>query len=162
MKWHTIEVDDDVMEYLKKRAEPFKDTTPNSVLRRELLKGRQTTVMTSLISANQKNGTADHFPVGIPVALQQILEVTRLFKQGAYSRNEATHFVAKQHGVAPQTVQDKYGRQLDLTADEFDRLLAQTGFNDLVTLLIKKFPRYGDIIRRYLQDNGVNGHETTK
>ena len=162
MKWHTIEVDDDVMEYLKKRAEPFKDTTPNSVLRRELLKGRQTTVMTSSISENQKNEPVDHFPAGMPVALQQILEVTRLSKRGTYSRNEATHIVSKRHGVAPQTVQDKYGRQLGLIAGEFDRLLAETGLNDLVTLLIKKFPRYGDIIKKYLQDNGGTTHETTK
>jgi hypothetical protein len=36
MKFHQVDVDDEVFEYLKRKAEPFVDT-PNSVMRRELL-----------------------------------------------------------------------------------------------------------------------------
>ena len=149
MKWHKIEIDNDVFEYLKKLAEPFTDT-PNSVLRRELLKERRSIAMTQPNSEIMENDTGDLFQVGTPVALQHILEVVRLVRKGAYERNDATHFVAKKHRVAPQTVQDKYGRQLGLTAEEFDRLLGKADSNDLLSILINKFPSYGDIIRKYL------------
>ena len=151
MKWHKIEIDDNVFEYLKKRAEPFTDT-PNSVLRRELFKEPGTTMNTQSNSNAAESGTFAHFQIGAPVALQHILEVVRLVKQGDCGRNEATNFVAKKHRVRPQTVYDQYGRQLGLTADEFDRLLAQPDYKDLVTLLVKKFPSYGDMIRKDLQE----------
>ncbi|MEW5746020.1 MAG: hypothetical protein AB1805_11365 [Nitrospirota bacterium] len=145
MKSHTIEIDDDVFQYLKRRAEPFEDT-PNSVLRRELLKNGRTPVITT--SAKAADQITTLFPVGTPIALQQILEVVRLIKSGNYTRNEATRLIARKHNVAQQTVQDKYGRQLGITADEFDRLLTPSKAEDLIALLIKKFPNYGDIIRK--------------
>ena len=147
MKSHTIEIDDDVFRYLKKRAEPFEDT-PNSVLRRELLKNSRLPIGTGSPLRIADAGTADLFPIGTPVALQQILEVVLLIKSGTHKRNEATRIIAKKHNVAQQTVQDKYGRQLGMTADEFDRLLIPSKAEDLIALLIKKFPSYGDIIRK--------------
>lgn len=151
MKWHKIDIDDEVMQYLKKLADPFEDTTPNSVLRRELLKERRSINVAAMPQKAKDNDTANLFPIGTPVALQQILEVISLIKQGAYDRSGATHFIARKHNVAPQTVQDKYGRQLSLTAEQFDRLLVSQRSNDLVTLLIKKFPNHGDIIRKIVQ-----------
>jgi hypothetical protein len=146
MKSHTIEIDDDVFRYLKKRAEPFEDT-PNSVLRRELLRNGRLPIGTGSPLGIDDADTTDLFPIGTPVALQQILEVVLLVKNGTCRRNEATRIIAKKHNVAQQTVQDKYGRQLGMTADEFDRLLIPSKAEDLMALLIKKFPSYGDIIR---------------
>ena len=147
MKWHKIDVDDEVFLHLKRLAEPFVDT-PNSVLRRELLKERQPITASPAHKKPASNDTPQSFPLGTPGALQQILEVIRLVKQGAYNRNDATHFVAKKHNVASQTVQDKYGRQLSLTADQFDRLLIPQRSNDSTSLLIKKFPQHSEIIRK--------------
>jgi len=148
MKWHKIEIDDDVFQYLKKLAEPFEDT-PNSVLRRELLKNQLAHI--TFPSQKADEGNTDHFPVGTPIALQQILDVVGLIRNGAYGRNDATRLIAKKHNVAPQTVQDKYGRQLGMTADEFDRLLDPSKYDHLTTLLIKKFPSHSDVIRKYLK-----------
>lgn len=145
MKSHTIEIDDDVFRYLKKRAEPFEDT-PNTVLRRELLRNGRTPVVPA--TAEAVNAVAEPFPIGTPAALQQILEVVRLIKRENHSRNEATRLIARKHSVAQQTVQDKYGRQLGMTADEFDRLLTPSKNDQLLTVLIKKFPSYGDVIRK--------------
>ncbi|HEX9021613.1 MAG TPA: hypothetical protein VF903_10185 [Nitrospirota bacterium] len=151
MKWHKIEIDDEVMQQLKKLADPFKDTTPNSVLRRELLKERQSTNITSLPQKTNDKDITNLFPIGTPMALQQILEVISLVRQGAYDRGGATHFVARKHNCAPQTVQDKYGRQLSLTAEQFDRLLIPQRSHDLATLLIKKFPSHSEIIRKVVE-----------
>ncbi len=151
MKWHKIEIDDEVMQHLKRLANPFEDITPNTVLRRELLKERRCANVAAMPQKAKDNNTADLFPIGTPVALQQILEVVSLVRQGAYDRSGATHFIARKHNVAPQTVQDKYGRQLSLTAEQFDRLLVPQRSNDLVILLIKKFSNHGDIIRKIVQ-----------
>lgn len=147
MKWHKIEVDEEVFGYLKKIAEPFVDT-PNSVLRRELLRRESPT--TTVVSQYPQKNDNDHqkrFPIGIPAQLRQILEVVRLVKEEGYKRKEATHLVAKRHGIFTQTVNDKYGRQLGITADEFDRFLAQPSLSKLEALLIEKFPSHGDVIR---------------
>lgn len=149
MRSHTIEIDDDVFQYLKTRAEPFEDT-PNTVLRRELLKKRQMPVASAAPLKTANEGTTDIFPIGTPVALQQILDVVRLIKDGTCGRNAATRLIAKKYNVAQQTVQDKYGRQLGLTADEFDRFLAPSKSDELISLLINKFPTHGDIIRKFV------------
>jgi len=62
------------------------------------------------------------------------LEVTYLVKKQGYTRSEATNLVAKRRGIAPQTVIDKYCRQLNKKAFEIDRLLEQDigGFKSLV------------------------------
>lgn len=148
MKWHKIEVDAEVFEYLKKAAEPFVDT-PNSVLRREL---KISSAQQKQCSEGNETATQESYPSGTPMALQQILDVIRLVKRGSYTRNEATQFVSNRRNVAPQTVQDKYGRQLGLTAYEFDRLLDKSRVSELETLLIRKFPNHGNIIRQILKD----------
>lgn len=149
MRSHTIEIDDDVFQYLKRRAEPFEDT-PNTVLRRELLKSRRMPLAAAESLNKADESTIDIFPIGAPAALQQILGVVRLTREGACERNEATRLVAKKYNVAQQTVQDKYGRQLGITADEFDHLLTPSQSDKLITLLITKFPRYGDLIRKFV------------
>jgi hypothetical protein len=89
-------------------------------------------------------------PNGTPQALRQILEVAQLVRGGAYSRTAATQFVAKQHRVFPQTVLDKYCRQLDLTANQFDRLLEQEDSADLRQLLRSKFPEHAEVVNAAL------------
>lgn len=150
MKFRQIEIDEDVFEYLKRKAEPFIDT-PNSVLRRELL-NKETNRSLPAQAQSKIRINSNDFPIGTPIALQHILEVVRLVREGLYNRNEATSFIAKKYGIAPQTVQDKYGRQLGITASDFDRLLANPQLGDLVDLLIKKFPSHGSLIRNYLSE----------
>jgi hypothetical protein len=82
--------------------------------------------------------------------LRQILEVAQLVRGGAYTRRTATSLVAKQHNIFPQTVIDKYGRQLGLTAGQFDRLLEQAYSADLTKHLKSKFPGYGEVIDQVL------------
>lgn len=148
MQYQKIEIDEEVFDFLKRKAEPFVDT-PNSVLRRLLLNKNVSQAEPLQVTAKQEPET-EAFPRGTPVALQHILEVIRLVKDGSYSRNSATNFVARKHKVASQTVQDKYGRQLGLTANDFDRLLSQPQSDEMITLLVKKFPSHGDLIRNYL------------
>jgi hypothetical protein len=54
--------------------------------------------------------------------------------------------VARHHKVAPQTVIDKYTRQLSLTAGDFDELLEQEVLADLQKILKSKFPSYSQLI----------------
>jgi hypothetical protein len=67
------------------------------------------------------------------------------------ARTAATQYVAKQHRVFPQTVLDKYCRQLDLTASQFDRLLEQEKLSDLQQLLRSKFPEHAEVINATLK-----------
>jgi len=139
MKTNTIEIDNEVLEFLKKQAEPFVDT-PNDVLRRLLLRKPQTTSDESLPKVE----------AGIPKALEQILQVIFLVCFNGYHRSNATKKVAEIHNVATQTVLDKYCRQLNLTASEFDKLLAEPNLITLKPLLIKKFQGHSDAIDVYL------------
>ena len=154
MRFHRIEVDEDVMGYLKSKAEAFVDD-PNSVLRRELL-GRSEKVAPPKSSTrpvvlySDMPGRLPLLRSGTPQALRQILEVVHLARSGSYSRSEATGVVAKALGVAPQTVLDKYCRQLGLTALEFDRLLEQSNLGDLRGLLELKFPEHRELIEKTL------------
>lgn len=148
MKFHQIEVDDEVFGYLKKKAEPLVDT-PNSVLRRELPLKDQVIVRASSVPRSS-NGVSSNLPPGTPAALRQILAVARLVVKGTHTRTDATRLVAQEYQVAPQTVLDKYCRQLGLTASEFDRLLEQPGLSDLKALLTKKFGHLGNTINQYL------------
>ena len=116
---HQIEVDDEVLGYLKANAEAFVDS-PNSVLRRELL-GRRPGRKAGKPSGGGLGGRSGRewspdLPPNTPQALRQIIEVTALVRGEGKGRPEATGFVARRHGVAPQTVLDKYCRQLGLTA----------------------------------------------
>ncbi len=150
MRMHEVEVDDDVFALVKKHAEPLVDDF-NSALRRllRIQGGEGRDLSTSDVEAGPNNG---HHPIpivprGAPKALRQILEVILLVRGGAYARTDATRFVAKQHRVAVQTVNDKYGRQLGMTADQFDRLLEREDVGELTKALISKFPSYEKTIK---------------
>jgi hypothetical protein len=153
MRMHQVEVDDEVFAFVKAHAEPLVDTF-NSAVRRMLPMGRK--VEHSNGAGATKPSVVDNmaslptFPRGTPEALSQILEVVRLARSGAYTRTAATRFVAKRHEVFPQTVLDKYCRQLQLTASEFDRLLEQEDIAELRGLLRSKFPAHIDIIDQTL------------
>lgn len=154
MRLHQVEVDDEVFQFVKRHAEPLVDTF-NSALRRLLPLDGRSRGSTRLSSSPQGTparslSVLPSFSSGTPQALRQILEVAHLVRGGAYTRTAATSFVAKQHNVFPQTVLDKYCRQLELTASQFDRLLEQEVATDLRTLLKSKFPGHGEIIDQVL------------
>ena len=144
---HKIEVDEVVWSLLKKQAEPFEDT-PNSVLRRLLLAKSQRTISARFLSSD--NGETPIFPKGVPTALQQILEVAYLVVKLGYTRTEATNTVAKRREVAPQTVIDKYCRQLNKKAFEIDRLL-DYGLEEFRAILKKYFLHHHDVIDDFFE-----------
>ncbi len=142
---HTITVDDEVYTALKKCADPFVDTTPNSVLRR------------LLIISNKKHQnvipspSSDEKPVfspAVPSALQQILEVVYLVKKSGHSRVDATKLVAKQRGISFQSVLDKYCRQLNMKAFEIDIMLDQD-ITSLCKHISDRFPRHRELIDEF-------------
>ena len=47
-----------------------------------------------------------------PQPLQHVLAVIKIWGQGAYTRIEATHQAAKEHGVTFHTIEDAYTRRL--------------------------------------------------
>ncbi|MHB8311606.1 MAG: hypothetical protein ACYDCY_14740 [Metallibacterium sp.] len=141
MRAHQVEVDDEVFAFVKSHAEPLVDTF-NSSLRRLLPFNTVKPVKAAITLAESSSS----FPSGTPQALRQILEVAALVRGGAYARTSATRFVAKQHRVATQTVQDKYARQMGLTTNQFDHLLEQSDRKELKCLLRSKFPEHSVII----------------
>ncbi len=150
---HQVEVDNEVFTFVKAHAEPLEDTF-NSALRRLLpfdIRMRQGSDAPSQKPSTQTSSAIPSFPTGTPRALRQILAVTRLVRRGSYLRTGATHFVAKQLDVTPQTVLDKYCRQLQLTASEFDRLLEQENLSDLGRILRAKFSQHSDVIDDVIQ-----------
>jgi len=149
MQMHIIKVDDEVFAYLKSKAEPFVDTTPNDVLRRELLHDGGRTTKTTILG-DTKNDALPQLASGTPTALAHILEVIYLMRKLDYTRTDATRRVATVHSIAPQTVLDKYCRQLNLTAYQFDKLLEQPDLKDLRVILIKKFNGHYEVIEDYL------------
>lgn len=155
MPWHSIEIDDEVFAYLQARAKPLVDTA-NTVLRRELLDREAPAPTPSEVSMNRSSadGVLPSLPLGIPEALRQTLEVVFLARTSRRTRPEATHFVAREHGVAPQTVLDKYCRQLNLTANQFDALLRQADLHELNRVLASKFPQHAAEIRDLLRSWG--------
>lgn len=147
---HKIEVDDDVFEFLKGKAQPFVDS-PNSVLRRELLAGNvsrpgraaSSEAPSLLATAPLEFGV----PIGLPEALRQTLEVVSCMRHNGLERTTATRLVAKRHGVERETVADKYCRQLGLTTAQLDRMLAEPSLDQLSARLRSKFPSYSAQIR---------------
>jgi hypothetical protein len=129
MNRYQIDVDEEVYDFLKQKAEPFVDT-PNSVLRK---------ILFSKIETSKNNRAIPAIPDGIPKAMEQILEVVFEIKQNGRTRTEATNIVAKKRGIAPQTIQDKYCRQLDKKAPEIDKLLGNPDLTEFKLLLEKKF-----------------------
>ncbi|MCD6534643.1 MAG: hypothetical protein J7L25_11320 [Deltaproteobacteria bacterium] len=153
MQFHKVEVDDEVFQYVKNNAEPLVDTF-NSTLRRLLLGSnlKRDISISEKVGLPRSEGVLPNLPRQTPEALRHTLEVAFLVIGGAYDRPAATQFVAKQHHVFPQTVLDKYCRQLNLKAREFDRLLDQPELSELKKILTSKFPDYQNVIEDTLSD----------
>ena len=156
MRSINIEVDEEVFAYLQSRATALVDT-PNTVLRRELLarakasrtRGNRRTLPDKVRLKSPPGLTS--MPFGTPAALQQILSVIYLVKKNHRPRSEATADVARFVRVMPQTVSDKYGRQLGLTADRFDLLLRESSLTKVEQILKQKFPGHVSFIERFLR-----------
>ena len=86
------------------------------------------------------------FPDGVPKALAQILEVIYEVKKSGRSRREATNLVAERRNTAPQTVIDKYCRQLGKRSYEIDRLLEDQNLKEFKALLERKFVNHRNLI----------------
>ncbi len=147
--FYKIDIDEDIWSFLKKHAEPFEDT-PNTVLKR-LLHVNGTTAKARDVQTNVSAITKAEIPSfsnSAPAALQQILEVIFLVKKLGHTRTEATNLVAEKRGIAPQTVIDKYCRQLNKQAYEIDRLLEED-VEVTKMLLEKHFFKHRDIIHNF-------------
>ena len=143
MQMHSIEVEESVWHYLQQHAEPFVDT-PNTVLKRLLF-----------AEADSQPRSAPVFTIptvsiqGLPKSLSQILEVVYEMEVNGYSRTQATNRVAKKRGTAPQTITDKYCRQLGKKAHEIDALLDEPGYARFKDLLKTRFTDHQGIIDMY-------------
>ena len=143
MKMHLIEIDDKIWSHLQQNAEPFVDT-PNSVLSRLLFgdkeKKEEETAFFSIPTVSIQ---------GLPKSLAQILEVVYEIEVNGYSRTQATNRVANKRGTAPQTITDKYCRQLGKKAHEIDELLAEPMYAGFKNLLTDKYSVHREIIDMY-------------
>ena len=139
MKMNMIEVDDIVMEYLKKNAEPFSDT-PNSVLHKLLFGTRNNNISSFITTSSNPR---------IPRALSHTMDVIHEVIKNGLTRQDATRIVAERNGTATQTIIDKYCRQLGKTASEVDHLLQEPGLESLQTILKNKFSRHEDTISHF-------------
>ena len=145
MKMHTIEIDETIWGYLQKHAEPFVDT-PNSVLNRLLFD----TSKASFPSEDEPKIPAVSIQ-GIPKSLAQILEVVYEMEVNGYSRTEATKRVAHNRGTSPQTITDKYCRQIGKKAQEIDQLLSEPGYEGFKEILKGKFDTHQQVIESYFE-----------
>lgn len=145
MKMYSIEIDEKVWRFLQKHAEPFIDT-PNSVLNKMLIgasKDSETQESESAIPSVSIKGT--------PKSLSQILEVIYEIEVNGCSRTEATNRVAQNRGTAPQTITDKYCRQIGKKAHEIDQLLSEPGYDQFRALLKSKFSNHAQVIDTYFE-----------
>lgn len=150
-----VEIDDEVFAFVQKHAEPLVDSF-NSALRRVLASGHGSPGARQpeqLATAAAVRGQGHQFPPGTPQALGQILEVVQLVRARSDTRRQATKRVAAKLGVAPQTVIDKYTRQLGMTAAQFERLLASESYEELRKLLHAKFPQHTQTVDRVLGED---------
>ena len=136
-----IEVDEDVFAFLQKNAEPFIDT-PNSVLRRYLLKNKK---------YKPKKIENLIFPLDMPKKLTQTLEMIYFVRVKNVSRIEATHMIARKDGIAPQTVSDKFCRQFDLKVSDIDFLLLKSNTEKFKKIIINKCPSYSEYIKDFFE-----------
>ena len=143
MRYYKIEVDEKVWNFLKSKAEPLEDT-PNSVLNRILFGTANQYDSTPKLKQTGNNELV--LPPGIPKALSQVLEVIYEVKKSNRSRTEATNIVARRRRTAPQTIIDKYCRQLSKKAYEIDRLLQEQDLSGFKLLLVNKFTNHKDVI----------------
>ena len=145
MKTHLIEIDEKIWCHLQQNAEPLVDT-PNSVLNR-LLFG----------TAGKQEKAAACFSIpavsiqGLPKSLAQILEVVYEMEVNGCSRTEATKRVAHKRGTSPQTITDKYCRQIGKKAHEIDQLLSEPGYSQFRALLKTKFNNHAQVIDTYFE-----------
>lgn len=145
MKMYKIEIDEEVYNFLKKKAEPFVDINPNSVLRRLLLNS-------SKISKGDKPNVLPEFPASVPHALAETLEMIILVIKEGFNRVEATHKVADIRGISTQAVLDKYCRQLGKRAYQVDELLTPAKLDEFKALLIGKYPHHKATIEGIFSD----------
>jgi hypothetical protein len=143
MTMYSIEIDEKIWHLLQQNAEPFVDT-PNSVLNRLIYsKEKKPEKVVPLIELPTVSIE------GLPKALSQILEVVYEIQVNGYSRTQATNRVAEKLGTAPQTITDKYCRQLGKRAHEIDELLTEPEFSQFKDLLASKFASHRGIIDMY-------------
>jgi negative regulator of replication initiation len=145
MKMRTIEIDENLWSYLQKHAEPFVDT-PNSVLNRILFETSEAPSPT-----NREPEVPAVSIQGIPKSLAQILEVVYEMEINGYSRTEATKRVAHKRGTSPQTITDKYCRQIGKKAHEIDQLLCEPGYEGFKKILGSKFGAHQQVIESYFE-----------
>ena len=145
MKMYTIEIDEKIWGFLQKHAEPFIDT-PNSVLNQILFGASKQPAEQECVST-----TPEVKIQGAPKSLSQILEVIYEMEVNGYSRTEATNRVAQKRGTAPQTITDKYCRQIGKKAHEIDQLLSETGYKEFKALLKEKFVAHQQVIDTYFE-----------
>ena len=141
MKMHLIEIDEKIWSHLQQNAEPFVDT-PNSVLNRLIFgeEGKKEEASFSIPTVSIQ---------GLPKSLAQILEVVYEMEVNGYSRTQATNRVAKKQGAAPQTITNKYCRQLGKKAHEIDELMTEPGYAGFKDLLTGKYSVHKEIIDMY-------------
>lgn len=143
---HQVEVDDEVFSYVQQHAEPLVDNFNTTIKRLLGLTVKGPGSQPSLSKGQPTPIPGLELPRETPQALRQILEVAYLVSKRGESRTDATRIVARTRHVAPQTVLDKYCRQLDLTAADFDRLLDEPQLTSLRTKLHRKFPEYSGVV----------------
>lgn len=137
MKHYTIEIDELIMNFLKEKAEPFVDT-PNTVLHKLLLKDSS--------FKKELDFNRPSFKATMPKALSQTLEVINTIVIEGKTRQEATKIVADRNNTAPQTIIDKYCRQLGKKAGEIDLLLSESGMAGFISILVDNFPKHKETI----------------
>ena len=146
---YAIEIDETLWAYLQQHAEPFVDT-PNSVLKRLLFEGHDDDD-----EDDDEAGAVFKIPSvsvkGSPISLSQIFEVLYEMEVNGYTRTQATNRVAKQRGTAPQTITDKFRRQLNKRAHEIDELLSEPGYEKFKALLKGKFTDQEQVIDTYFE-----------
>jgi hypothetical protein len=145
MKTHQVEVDDEVFQAVQRHAEPLVDSFNTAIRRLLALDG----TIRGAKPPSASRQSDDLIPRGTPEALAQVLEVAHLVI-GGVSRTDATRDVARKRQITQQSVNDKYGRQLGLTATQFDRLLDEPERKGLRKLLIEKFPGHRELIHHVL------------
>jgi hypothetical protein len=102
------------------------------------------------IKETVEHAQSENVPSGMPKALTQTLDVIHLVKTKGFSRPRATNEIAKSYGIAPQTVMDKYTRQLGgINTLELDTLLKQDNLAELKSLLLKANPSFKDKIESF-------------
>lgn len=142
---YKIEIDEKIWKHLQKHAEPFVDT-PNSVLHKLLL---------GVFDDEDEERQVFRIPSvsvkGSPKSLSQIFEVLYEIEVNGCTRIQATNRVAKKRGTAPQTITDKYCRQLNKRAQEIDKLLSEPGYDEFKELLKSKFPNHSQVIDTYFE-----------